>query len=214
MHFKKLIIVVVLLTLISLLGNIPIDYVRNSPADEEKAWSNTEEERLTVLRKLSEDLHHTYEGFTVGMNSNHEVVIQIEGDQEYVNSLEREMNTIVKKAIHSSAFQNYSVVVKRIDPSYITDEVKNIHNELSLLSSSLLEGLKEEFDVIGDINIDDQQLIIIQTSLEKSKDDAHKLARTIEDAAKIILASAPDSSLSPENPFEIKVIDSKNEILN
>ena len=203
-------ILIVVIALFSLL-NKPLE-VDTAVADiEEQKPSFTKEEELlmSTLTSVSEKLHEKYEGVVVKI-SKKELVIQVEGDEEYFNSVKKDMESIAKSVIKSSTLKDYTVVAERLDLPIVTEDVEKIHKELLHLTSTLMAGLKK-YDVIGDIEIDYQKSIIFQTSMNGLDKDTHKLAREIEETVNDILHSKELVSVSHIDSYEIKILNTKGE---
>ncbi|MEK4403196.1 hypothetical protein MKZ26_01975 [Sporosarcina sp. FSL K6-6792] len=103
----------------------------------------TEELNMSTLKSVSEKLHEKYEGVVVKTISKKELVIQVEGNEEYFNSVKKDMESIAKSVIKSSTLKDYIVIVERMDLSLISEEVKYRNIELLHLTSTLMEGLKD-----------------------------------------------------------------------
>ena len=105
------------------------------------------------MNRVTEKIHEKYEGVVVNTTSKKELMIQVKENEEYFNSVKKDMESIAKSVIKSSALKDYTVVVERLDLSIVTEDVEKIHKELLHLTSTLMEGLKN-YDVIGDIEIE------------------------------------------------------------
>ena len=142
--------------------------------------------------------------------SKKELVIQVEGNEEYFNSVKKDMESIAKSVIKSSTLKDYTVVAERLDLPIVTEDVEKIHKELLHLTSTLMAGLKN-YDVIGDVEIEYQKSITIQTSMNGLDKDTHKLAREIEETVNEILHSKELISVSHIDSYEIKILNTKGE---
>ena len=191
----------------------------NKPLEVDTAVANIEEQKpsftreeellMSTLKSVSEKLHEKYEGVVVKI-SKKELVIQVEGDEEYFNSVKKDMESIAKSVIKSSTLKDYTVVAERLDLPIITEDVEKIHKELLHLTSTLMAGLKN-YDVIGDVEIEYQKSITIQTSMNGLDKDTHKLAREIEETVNEILHSKELISVSHIDSYEIKILNTKGE---
>jgi hypothetical protein len=76
-----------------------------------------------------------------------------------------------------------------------------------------MEGLKD-YDVIGNINIDYQKSITIQTSIKGSDKDAYKLAMEIEETVNEILHFKELNSVSHIDSYKIKILNPKGKVVN
>ena len=185
---------------------------------EEQKPSFTKEEELNIstLKTVTEKIHEKYDDleFAVSSNSEIELKIQVQENEEYFNSVKKDIESIAKSEIKSSTLKNYTVVVERMDLlSLISEEGKNSHKELQHLTSTLMEGLKD-YDVIGNINTDYQKSITIHTSIKGSDKDGHKLAMEIEETINEILHSKELDSVPHIDSYEIKILNAKGEVVN
>ena len=164
------------------------------------------------MNTVTEKIHEKYEGleFVVSSNSKIELRIQVKENEEYFNSVKKDIESIAKSVIKSSTLKDYTVVVERMDLSLINEEVKNRNKELLHLTSTLMEGLKV-YDVFGNINTNYQKSITIQTSIKGSDKDAHKLAMEIEETVNEILHSKELNSVSHIDSYEIKILNANGE---
>ena len=74
--------------------------------------------------------------------SEKELVLQVEGNEEYFNSVKKDIESIVKNVIKSSVLKDYTVVVERLDLSFMTEEQQKINKELLHLTYALMGALK------------------------------------------------------------------------
>ena len=181
-------ILIVVIASFSLLNKpLEVDTAVANIEEQKPSFTREEELLMSTLKSVSEKLHEKYEGVVVKI-SKKELVIQVEGDEEYFNSVKKDMESIAKSVIKSSTLKDYTVVAERLDLPIVTEDVEKIHKELLHLTSTLMAGLKN-YDVIGDIEIDYQKSITIQTSMNGLDKDTHKLAREIEETVNEILHS-------------------------
>ncbi|MBK3493703.1 hypothetical protein JFL43_02285 [Viridibacillus sp. YIM B01967] len=195
----------------------------NKPLEVDTPVANKEEQEplvtkgellnISTLKRVSEKLHEKYVGVGVKTTSKKELVLQVVGDEEYFNSVKKDIESIAKSVIKTSTLKEYTVVFERWEFSSITDENKNIHKELHHLTSTLMEGLVV-YDVIGDINTDYQKSITIQTSIKGSDKDAPKLAMAIEETVNEILHSKELDSVSHIASYEIKILNTDGKVVN
>lgn len=183
--------------------------------EPEALTTKEREQNFSTLNKVTEKIHEKYKEleFGIGSNSEKELVIQVEGNEEYFNSVKMDMESIAKSVIKSSPLKDYIVVVERLDLSFISEEVKNINKELLHLTSTLMEGLKD-YDVLGNINTDYQKSITIQTSIKSLDKDALKLAREIEEKVNVILHSNELNSVSRIDLYKVFILDTKGKVVN
>ncbi|MGE7924245.1 hypothetical protein ACQKND_13760 [Viridibacillus arvi] len=94
----------------------PLEVDTSVPTKEKQEPLATKEEvlNITTLKRVSEKLHEKYEGFVVKMNSNKELLIQVEGKKEYFNSVKKDMESIVRSIIKSSTLKDYTIIVERL----------------------------------------------------------------------------------------------------
>ncbi|WP_397538851.1 hypothetical protein [Rummeliibacillus pycnus] len=184
--------------------------------EEKPLFTKKEELNIPTLNRVTEKIHDKYKGlkFVVGSDSKKELNIQIQENEEYFNSVKKDIESIAKSVIKSSTLKNYTVVAKRLDLSFITEEQKNKHKELILLTNTLAENLKEDYKVIGNINTAFQGSITIHTSIKNSNKDAHKLAIEIEETVNKILHSKELNSVSHIDSYEIKILNAKGKVVN
>lgn len=189
----------------------------NKPSEVDTAVAVREQQKplFTTLNKVTDRIHEEYEGleFVVSSNSKIELKIQVKDDEEYFNSVKMDIESIAKSVIESSVLKDYTVVVERMDLSFINEEVENINKELVHLTSTLMEGLKD-YDAFGNINAEYQKSITIHTSIKGSDKDEHKLAMEMEERVNEILHSKELKSLSHIDSYEIKILNAKGEVVN
>ncbi|MEK3979001.1 hypothetical protein MKY37_07850 [Psychrobacillus sp. FSL K6-2836] len=179
--------------------------------EEQKPLFTKEELNFATLNMVAEKIHEIYEELEFGVSSNSEtkLKIQVKENEEYFNSVKKDIESIAKSVIKSSALKDYTVVVERLDLSFITEEV---NKELLHLTSTLMKGLKS-FDVFEKINAEYQKSITIHTSIESSDKDAHKLALEIEEIVNEILLSKELNSLSYIDTYDIKILNTKGKLI-
>ncbi|MFJ9462071.1 hypothetical protein [Viridibacillus arvi] len=195
--------------------NKPLEVDTSVSTKEKQEPLATKEEvlNITTLKRVSEKLHEKYAGFIVKMTSKKELVIQVEANKEYFNSVKKDMRSIAKSIIKSSTLKDYTVVVERLDLSIITEEVKNRPKELSQLTSTIMEGLKD-YDIIENINTVYQKSITIHTSLKILDKDTYNLVLGIEEQVHEILHSKKLKSVSNIDSYEIKILNNKGKVIN
>ncbi|MFB5089385.1 DUF4030 domain-containing protein [Psychrobacillus sp. PGGUH221] len=201
----------------------------NKPSEVDTAIANKEEpeplstkERelhFSTLNEVTEKIHEKYDELEFGVSSNSEIElrVQVKEDEEYFNSVKKDIESIAKNVIRSSTLKDYTVVVERMDLSFVTEETENINKELSHIASTLMEGLKD-YDVFGNINTEYQneyqKSITIQTTIIGSDKDAHKLAMEIEETVNEILHSKELNSVSNIDSYEINILNAKGKVVN
>ena len=197
----------------------------NKPSEDNTAVANkgeqrpslTKEEKLThsVLDSVTEKIHEKYEDlkFSVGSTSAKELRVQVSENEEYFNSVKENIESIAKNEIKSSILKDYTVIVMRLDLPYLTEEQQKIHDELLLITKSLNEALKADYDVYKNINTSSQKSITIYTSIKGSGKDAQKLAMEIEEKINKILQSKELNSVQIDS-YEIKILNAKGKVVN
>lgn len=203
-------ILIVVIASFSLLNKpLEVDTAVANIEEQKPSFTREEELLMSTLKSVSEKLHEKYEEVVVKI-SKKELVIQVEGNEEYFNSVKKDMESIAKSVIKSSTLKDYTVVAERLDLPIVTEDVEKIHKELLHLTSTLMAGLKN-YDVIGDVEIEYQKSITIQTSMNGLDKDTHKLAREIEETVNEILHSKELISVSHIDSYEIKILNTKGE---
>lgn len=198
----------------------------NKPLEDNTAVANkgeqrpslTEEEKLTfsIFDSITEKIHEKYEDlkFSVGATSAKELRVQIAENEEYFNSVKEIIESIAKNEIKSSILKDYTVIVMRLDLSYLTEEQKKINDELSLITKPLNETLKADYDVYKNITTSSEKSITIYTSIKGTGKNAQKLAMEIEDSIKKILQSKEFDSVPQIDSYEIKILNAKGKVVN
>jgi DNA polymerase/3'-5' exonuclease PolX len=190
----------------------------NKPLEVDTAVANKEEQEPLVtkeeatLKMVKEKLNEKY-GVDVKTTLKKELVIQVVGDEEYFNSVKKDIESIAKSVIKTSTLKDYSVVFERWDLFKMPEEFKKEQKELLHLGKTLMEGLKG-YGVIGDIGLLYQKSITIQTSFKASDKDAHKLAIEIEETVNEILHSKELNSVSRIDSYEIIILNTNGKVVN
>ncbi|WP_431026697.1 hypothetical protein [Lysinibacillus sp. LZ02] len=170
-----------------------------------------EELHTTTLAMVKEKLHEKYVGVDVKITSKKELVIQVVGDEQYVDSVKKDMASIAKRVLQNTTLKDYTIVFERWE--FINDENKMINKELHHLTATLMEGLKV-YDIFENITIENQSTIIIQTSINSSDLEAQQLAMEVERTVHDILHSKELNSLSNTISYEIKILNAKGKVIN
>ena len=123
-------ILIVVIASFSLLNKpLEVDTAVANKEEQKPLFTKEEELHMSTLKRVTEKLHEKYVGVVVKSISKKELVIQVEGDEEYFNSVKKDIESIAKSVIKSSTLKDYTVVVERLDLSIVTEEVKkNIKN--------------------------------------------------------------------------------------
>ncbi|MFJ7826057.1 hypothetical protein [Psychrobacillus sp. NPDC096623] len=218
--FKRILIIfgifIVGISSLNLL-NKPLEVNTSVANKEEQDHLFTKEEELNIstMNIVTEKIHEKYKElqFAVSSNSKKELKIQVEENEEYFDSVNKDIESIAKRVIISSTLKDYTVFVERLDLSSLTEKVEDINQELLHLSSTLMKGL-EAYGVIGNINTDYQKSINIQTSIKGSDNDALKLAMQIEETVNEILDYKELKSVSHIDSYEINILNNKGNVVN
>ncbi len=189
--------------------NMPL--VFNNPVankEEQKSLLSLEE---STLKMVIEKLQEKYVGVDVKATSNKELMIQVVGDEEYLNSVKKDMENITINVIKSSILKDYTVIFERWDLIGGSDKIFN--KELHIVKT-LMKGLRD-YGVIDNIGIKYQEIsITIRTSIKGSDKNANKLAMEIEESANEILQSKELKSLSNIDSYKIKIMNNKGKEIN
>ncbi|WP_413367587.1 hypothetical protein [Lysinibacillus sp. 3P01SB] len=189
--------------------NMPLAFNTPVANKEEQKPLLTKEE--STLKMVMEKLQEKYVGVDVKTTSNKELMIQVVGDEEYLNSVKKDMEYITRNVIKNSILKEYIVVFERWDLIGGSDEISN--KELHIVKT-LMEGLRD-YGVINNIGIKYQETsITIRTSIKGSDQNANKLAMEIEESANEILQSKELKSLSNIDSYKIKIMNTKGKEIN
>lgn len=190
----------------------------NKSLEVDSAVANNEEQESLVtkeeatLKLVKEKLNEKY-GVDVKTTSKKELVIRVVGDEEYFNSVKKDIESIAKSVIKTSTLKDYTVVFERWDLFKMPEEFKKEQKEILHLGKTLMEVLKDN-NVIGDIGTEYQKSITIHTSIKGSENDAHKLAMEIEETVKQILHSKELNSVSQIYSYEIIILNANGKVVN
>lgn len=183
--------------------NMPLAF--NTPVGNKEELPPLEE---PTLKKVIEKLQEKYVGVNVKKTSNKELMIQVVGDEQYLNSVKKD---IERSVIRDSELKEYKVVIERWDLIGGSDEIPN--KELHIIKT-LMAGLKD-YEVIDNIRTHYQETsITIHTSIKGSDKNAKKLAIEIEQSANQILQSKELKSVSKIDSYKIKIMNTKGEEIN
>jgi len=189
--------------------------------DVDTADANKEEQELLIINEelsistlnVKEKINKKYGGIDVKTTSKKELVIQVVGDEKYFNSVKKDMESIAKSVIKTSTLKDYSIIFERWDLFKIPEEVEIRNKELSHLTSTLMQGLKD-YDVVGNIGTHYQKSITIHTSIKGSVKNAQELAMEIEETVNEILQSKELNSVSRIDSYEIKILNTNGKVVN
>lgn len=168
------------------------------------------------MNSIIEKIHEKYEDlkFSVGATSAKSLKIQLSENEDYFNSVKGDIESIAKSEIKSSILKDYTVIVMRLDLSFMTEEHKKINDELLLLTKTLNEGLKADSDVFRNITTSSQKSITIYTSIKGTGKDAQNLAIKMEETVNKILHSKELKSVSQIDSYEIKILNTNGKVVN
>lgn len=168
----------------------------------------------STLNKVIEKLHEKYVGVDVKTTSNKELKIQVIGDEEYFNSVKKDMEYLVSSIIESSILKDYIVVFERWD--LIGDASEIFNKELQLILQTLMNGLKDyqEIKRISTEFESQKSVITIHTSIKGSDKNKHKIAMKIEQKVNDIFNSKELNSLSNIDSYSIKIVNTEGLEIN
>jgi hypothetical protein len=109
-------ILIVGITSFSLLNKpLEVDTAVANKEEQEPLVTKEEELNIPTLKMVKEKLNEKYVVVDVKTTSKKELVIQVVGDEEYFNSVKKDMESIVKSVIKTSTLKDYSIVFERWD---------------------------------------------------------------------------------------------------
>ena len=176
--------------------------------EDQNSLVNLEE---STLKKINQKIQEKYVGVGVKTTTKKELVLQVIGDEEYFNTVKKEIESIVESVIKTSILKNYKIVFERWDLIGDADEILNKDHHLIL--RTLMNGLND-YQVIDHISIDSQTTITIHTSIKGSDENAQKLVFDIEMNANKTLLSKELNSVANIDNYKIKIVDTEGIIIN
>lgn len=191
--------------------------LENDPAVARKPSFTKEEKRThALLDSITEQINAKYEGlkYSVGTTSKKTVDIQLVEDEAYFNSIKEDIESIVKNVIKSSVFKDYTVIVMRLDLSFMKEEHKQINDELLRVTKTLNESLKADYGVFKNITTSSEKSITIYTSIKGTGKESQKLALEIEESIHDILQSEELKSIPQMDSYKIEILNSKGKVVN
>lgn len=191
--------------------------LENDPAVARKPSFTKEEKRThALLDSITEQINAKYEGlkYSVGTSSKKTVDIQLVEDEAYFNSIKEDIESIVKSEIKSSVFKDYTVIVMRLDLSFMTEEHKKMDDELLRITKTLNESLKADYGVFKNITTSSEKSITIYTSIKGTGKESQKLALEMEESIHDILQSEELKSIPQMDSYKIKILNSKGKVVN
>ncbi|MFD1738853.1 hypothetical protein ACFSCX_20270 [Bacillus salitolerans] len=211
-------ILIVGITIFSLLNKpLEADTIVANKENQKPSISKEEDEEISTMKLVTEKIYEKYDTlkFVVGTSSKKELRIQVQGDKNDFDSIKNDIELIAKDVINSSPIKEFKVIVEWVDIPAVKGNIKieNKNKELSLLTHTLMVGLKQ-FDVIGDIGTEYQKNITIQTSLKGNGEKAQKSALEIEEKVNQLLTSKELSSVSKIESYKIRILNTDGKAIN
>lgn len=214
---KRIVLIVGLLIVgivLSILLNKPLE---NDTAVARKPLLTKEEKRThALLDSITEQINAKYEGlkYSVGTSSKKTVDIQLVEDEAYFNSIKEDIESIVKSEMKSSVFKDYTVIVMRLDLSFMTEEHKKMDDELLRITKTVNESLKADYGVFKNITTSSEKSITIYTSIKGTGKESQRLALEMEESIQDILQSEELKSIPQMDSYKIKILNNKGKVVN
>ncbi|MFA1738706.1 hypothetical protein [Lysinibacillus fusiformis] len=161
------------------------------------------------LSLLKDKLLEKYVGIDVKTTTEKELVIQIVGGEEYVQSVKADMEAIAKSAIKASALKDYPIVFERWEFTSLLDGNKAMGNDINLLIEDLIKGL-QSFDVYEYLILENRTTITIQTTIKGDNAEALQLATKMEGAVKKIV----QMNVNQSDAYVIHILNGEREKIN
>ncbi|WP_338651500.1 hypothetical protein [Lysinibacillus sp. Y5S-8] len=198
-------LLVVIISLLILFDKLKID--NKSEATKEGQPLITNEE--LSLARLKDKLLEKYVGIDVKTTAEKELVIQVVGEEDYFQSVKKDMESIAKNVIKTSTLKDYPIVFERWEFTSLLDDNKVLGADINLLMEDLITGL-EAFDVYKYLVIENRTTITIQTTIKSATHEDLQLAMRMEQAIKKIL----QTNASPNQSYVINILNTQREKLN
>lgn len=198
-------LLVVIIAILILFDKLVVD--DKSVANKEEQPPITNEE--LSLSRLKEKLLEKYVGIDVKTTEEKELVIQVVGTEDYLQTVKKDMESIAKNAIKSSPLKNYPIVFERWEFTSLRDDNKKIGDDINLLMEELIAGL-EDFDVYEYLVIENRTTITIQTTIKGASHEGIQLAIGIEEAIKKIV----QANASQNNSYVINILNAQRQKIN
>jgi len=161
------------------------------------------------LSRLKDKLLEKYVGIDVKTTAEKELVIQVVGEEDYFQSVKKDMESIAKNVIKTSTLKDYPIVFERWEFTSLLDDNKMLGADINLLMEDLITGL-EAFDVYEYLVIENRTTITIQTTIKSTTHEDLQLAMRMEQAIKKIL----QTNASPNQSYVINILNTQREKLN
>lgn len=198
-------LLVVIIAILILFDKLVVDDKSVANKGEQPPFTNEE----LSLSRLKEKLLEKYVGIDVKTTEEKELVIQVVGTEDYLQTVKKDMESIAKNAIKSSPLKNYPIVFERWEFTSLRDDNKKIGDDINLLMEELIAGL-EDFDVYEYLVIENRTTITIQTTIKGASHEGIQLAIGIEEAIKKIV----QANASQNNSYVINILNAQRQKIN
>ncbi|WP_445477789.1 hypothetical protein ACULLL_15265 [Lysinibacillus irui] len=198
-------LLVVIIAILILFDKLVVDDTSEANKEAQQPITNEELSRSRLKEKLLEK----YVGIDVKTTEEKELVIQVVGTEDYLQTVKHDMESIAKNAIKSSPLKNYPIVFERWEFTSLRDDNKKIGDDINLLMEELITGL-EDFDVYEYLVIENRTTITIQTTIKGATDEGIQLALGIEEAIKKIV----QANASHNNSYVINILNAQRQKIN
>lgn len=198
-------LLVVIIAILILFDKLVVDDKSVANKGEQPPITNEE----LSLSRLKEKLLEKYVGIDVKTTEEKELVIQVVGTEDYLQTVKKDMESIAKNAIKSSPLKNYPIVFERWEFTSLRDDNKKIGDDINLLMEELIASL-EDFDVYEYLVIENRTTITIQTTIKGASHEGIQLALGIEEAIKKIV----QTNSSQNNSYVINILNAQRQKIN
>ena len=181
-------------------GNIPEGNIEKGPIITKEELS---------LSLLKDKLLEKYVGIDVKTTAEKELIIQIVGGEEYVQSVKKDIESIVKNTIKTSTLKDYPIVFERWEFTSLIDGNKAMGNDINLLMEDIIKGL-QAFDVYEFLILENRTTFTIQTTIKGANDEALQLATKMEDTIKKIV----QTNVTQNDSYVIHILNVQREKIN
>jgi len=181
-------------------GNIPEGNIEKGPIITKEELS---------LSLLKDKLLEKYVGIDIKTSAEKELVIQIVGGEEYVQSVKKDIESIVKNTIKTSTLKDYPIVFERWEFTSLIDGNKAMGNDINLLMEDIIKGL-QAFDVYEYLILENRTTFTIQTTIKGANDEALQLATKMEDTIKKIV----QTNVTQNDSYVIHILNVQREKIN
>lgn len=198
-------LLVVIIAILIMFDKLVVDDKSVANKGEQPPITNEE----LSLSRLKEKLLEKYVGIDVKTTEEKELVIQVVGTEDYLQTVKKDMESIAKNAIKSSPLKNYPIVFERWEFTSLRDDNKKIGDDINLLMEELIASL-EDFDVYEYLVIENRTTITIQTTIKGASHEGIQLALGIEEAIKKIV----QTNSSQNNSYVINILNAQRQKIN